>query len=89
MTPSVKSLGIDRLPLDQRLSLVHEIWDSIASEPHVSFLSEAQRQELARRAAEDDISPDDVIPWEQVKAETLARLFAPNARHFSSGRKQP
>jgi len=74
MAPSVKSLGIDCLPLDQRLSLVHEIWDSIASEPHVSLLSEAQRRELARRAAEDDNSPENVIPWEQVKAETLARL---------------
>ena len=74
MAPSVKSLGIDRLPLDQRLSLVHEIWDSIASEPHVSLLSEAQRRELARRAADDDNSPENVIPWEQVKAETLARL---------------
>ncbi len=74
MAPSVKSLGIDRLPLDQRLSLVHEIWDTIASEPHVSLLSEAQRQELTRRAAEDDSLPDSVLPWEQVKAETLARL---------------
>jgi putative addiction module component (TIGR02574 family) len=74
MAPSVKSLGIDRLPLDQRLSLVHEIWDSIASEPHDSLLSEAQRQELIRRIAEDDNSPDNVVPWEQVKAETLARL---------------
>ena len=74
MTPNVKSLSIDRLPLDQRLSLVHEIWDTIASEPHLSLLSEAQRQELTRRAAEDDKSPDNVVPWEQVKAETLARL---------------
>jgi putative addiction module component (TIGR02574 family) len=82
MAPSVKSLGIDRLPLDQRLSLVHEIWDTIASEPHVSLLSEAQRQELTRRAAEDDASPDNVIPWEQVREKTLARLVVPNARHF-------
>jgi putative addiction module component (TIGR02574 family) len=40
----------------------------------VSLLSEVQRQELARRAAEDDASPDNVIPWEQVKAQILARL---------------
>ena len=71
MAPSVKTLGIDRLPLEHRLSLVHEIWDTIASEPRVSLLSEAQRQELMRRAVEDDTSPDDVVPWEQVKAETL------------------
>jgi putative addiction module component (TIGR02574 family) len=73
MSPTVKSLGIDRLSREERLALVQEIWDTIAAEPG-SLLTEAQRQELERRAAADDASPDDVIPWEQVKAQTLARL---------------
>jgi putative addiction module component (TIGR02574 family) len=37
-------------------------------------LTEAQRRELQRRVAEDDACPDDVVPWEQVKAQALARL---------------
>jgi putative addiction module component (TIGR02574 family) len=74
MTPTVQSLGIDRLPRDQRLALVLEIWDTIAAEPHSPLLSEAQRQELERRVASDDASPDDVVPWEQVKAQALSRL---------------
>ena len=73
MSPTVKSLGIDRLSREERLALVQEIWDTIAAEPG-SLLTEAQRQELERRAAVDDASPEDVIPWEQVKAQTLARL---------------
>jgi hypothetical protein len=36
-------------------------------------LTEAQRTELMRRLAEDDSYPDDVVPWEEVKAEALAR----------------
>ncbi len=73
MSPTFKSLGIDRLSREERLALVQEIWDTIAAEPG-SLLTEAQRQELERRAAADDAFPDDVIPWEQVKAQTLARL---------------
>jgi putative addiction module component (TIGR02574 family) len=74
MPPTVKSLGIDQLPRDQRLALVQEIWDTIAAESDGPLLTENQRHELERRVAEDDAAPDRVVPWEQVKAETLARL---------------
>jgi putative addiction module component (TIGR02574 family) len=74
MTASVKSLGIDRLPIDERLALVEEIWDSIAADTGAVPLTDAQRIELEKRIAEDDARPDDVTPWEQVKASTLARL---------------
>jgi putative addiction module component (TIGR02574 family) len=67
-------LGIDQLPRDVRLALVQEIWDSIAAEAQVLPLREAQRRELECRAVEDDANPDDVVPWEQVKADALARL---------------
>jgi putative addiction module component (TIGR02574 family) len=74
MSATVKSLGIDQLPRDQRLALVQEIWDTIAAEQQPPLLTEAQRQELERRVAEDDATPDDVIAWEQIKVEALARL---------------
>ena len=77
MSVSATSLGIDRLSREDRLALVQEIWDSIALEQREPFLSDAQRQELARCVAEHDANPDDVIPWEQVKARTLARLRNP------------
>ena len=74
MQPTVKSLGIDRLSREQRLELVQEIWDTIAAENHSSLLTDAQREELDRRIAEADASPDDGIPADQVLAQTLARL---------------
>jgi putative addiction module component (TIGR02574 family) len=73
MPATVKSLEIDRLPREERLALVQEIWDSIVADQHSTLLSEAQRQELARRVAEDDAAPDDVIPWEQVNGERIKR----------------
>ena len=74
MNASIKSLGIDRLGVEERLALVEEIWDSIAADSAAVPLTEAQRAELLRRIEDDDAHPDDSIPWEQVKASTLSRL---------------
>lgn len=74
MNASIKSLGIDRLPVEERLVLVEETWDSIAADSAAVPLTNAQRAELQKRIEEDDANPDDVTPWEQVKASTLARL---------------
>lgn len=74
MTPTAESLGITGLSREQRIALVQEIWDTIAAEQSPPLLTEAQRRELQRRVAEDDAHPEDVIPWEQVKTQALARL---------------
>ena len=74
MTASIQSLGIDRLSIDERLALVEAIWDSIADERGAVPLTETQREELEKRIVEDDANPHDVIPWEQIKASTTARL---------------
>jgi putative addiction module component (TIGR02574 family) len=74
MSATVKSLGIDRLGLDERLNLVEEIWETLGSESENISLTPAQRAELERRVAEDDANPDNVAPWEEVKASTLSRL---------------
>ena len=74
MPATVKSLGIDKLALDERLALVEEIWDSIAAETAGPPLTDTQRTELDQRILEDDANLGDVVPWEEVKAATLARL---------------
>jgi putative addiction module component (TIGR02574 family) len=74
MAATMKELGIDKLSVDERLALVFEIWDSIADAPESTRLTDAQRQELERRLAAHQASPHDVIPWEQVKQEALARI---------------
>jgi len=71
MTATLTTLGIDRLTVAERIDLVQKIWDSIADES--SQMSNAQREELERRADDDDANPDDVIPWEQVRDEARAR----------------
>lgn len=74
MAANMQELGIDRLSVDERIALVQEIWDSIATDPDRTHLTEAGRRELERRLADHEANPEDVVPWEQVKAEALARF---------------
>ena len=74
MGVSVKTLGIDRLNVDERLALVEEIWATICADSAAFPLTDAQRAELDRRVADDDAFPDDVVPWDAVKASVRARL---------------
>jgi len=74
MAISLKSLGIERLGIEERLILVEELWDSIAADSAAVPLTEAQRAELDRRIAEHETNPDDVVPWEEVKASITERL---------------
>jgi len=74
MAPTLQALGIDRMSVEDRIALATAIWESIAAEPHRPLLTEAQRLELDRRLADHAANPDDVVPWEKVKAEALARF---------------
>jgi putative addiction module component (TIGR02574 family) len=74
MTPTLESLGIDRLSVAERLRLIGEIWDSIAADVEREPLTEAQRQEVDRRLAAHRANPEAAVPWEQAEAEALARL---------------
>jgi putative addiction module component (TIGR02574 family) len=59
------------LPVEERLTLVEEIWDSIAAGNAAVPLTDALRAELQKRVEEDDANPDDVTPWERVQTSTL------------------
>ena len=72
MSERMKALGIDRMSIDERLALMHEILDSIAEEQEVA-LTDDQRTELERRIAVSKANPVGLVPWEEVKAAALAR----------------
>jgi putative addiction module component (TIGR02574 family) len=74
MNATVKSPGIDRLGLEERLNLVEEIWNTIGAKDEEVPLTDAQRAELERRIAEDDANPSNTVSWDEVKASTLSRI---------------
>ena len=60
------------LPVEERLELVGEIWDSIAQVPGAIELTEAQRAELDRRLEAYRRDPKAGSPWAEVKARILS-----------------
>lgn len=69
--PTLEALGIDRMTVGERLALVQDILDSVAADQPRSPLSAAKKADLARRIADADANPDDVVPWEEVEAAAL------------------
>jgi len=69
MPPTLEELGIDQMSVRERIALAQEILDSVLAEMPRGPLSEAKKQELERRLADETANPGDVITWEQVQAE--------------------
>jgi putative addiction module component (TIGR02574 family) len=74
MAVSIKSLGIAHLGVEERLTLVEELWDSIAADSSAVPLTATQRAELDRRAADHKAQPEDVASWEEVKSSVALQL---------------
>ena len=59
---------IRRLSVAERIQLVEDVWDSIATEGEAFPMPESHRAGLARRRQEHLDHPVDVVPWEEVRA---------------------
>ena len=74
MAISIKSLGLDRLGLEERPSLAEELWVSIAAHGEAVSLTEPQRVELDRRLADHETDPTDVMSWDEVRSSVNDQL---------------
>ncbi len=60
------------LSVAERIHLVEDIWDSIATEnPEAAALTTAQLRELQRRLDAHDQDPSSAVPWESVRSELV------------------
>jgi putative addiction module component (TIGR02574 family) len=73
MTPSTDLAAFRRLPLDERIRLVGDLWDAIATDsPDEAFpVTPALARELDRRIAAVREGRDPLIAWDEVKARIL------------------
>ena len=58
---------IFKLPINQRLRLVEDIWDSIAEHPEQIVLTDSQKEELDKRYTEYLKNPSEGKTWKNVK----------------------
>jgi putative addiction module component (TIGR02574 family) len=65
MVPNALLDKILRLPPDQRLKLVEDVWDSLAASPNEVRVPQWHRDELDRRFA--DVSEQANVSWQDVR----------------------
>ena len=69
------SLGLGSLSTDKKLETIGQLWEDLfASVPPGGLLTDQQRTELERRAAEAIARPNDSVAWEEALAATRRRL---------------
>ncbi len=61
------------LTASEKLDLIAQLWDSIPEPSSDSDVPEWHRQELQRRVALSDATPEKAIPWEQVRARLRSK----------------
>jgi len=69
---SMKDLGIDKLPVADRLALANEIWESIGDMPGMWDEDELEA-ELDRRNKELNEHPERALTLEQLRARMEGR----------------
>jgi putative addiction module component (TIGR02574 family) len=65
--PSIRSLGIDQLPLPQQMQLFEELWETIAAAGQLPETPDWHRAELDRRLANSGANSAAGSSWDEVK----------------------
>lgn len=62
-----------RLSIEERIQIVQEIWDSIATSSEALPLTDDEREELDRRLDDRIANPGVGTPWHEVRDRLLGR----------------
>jgi putative addiction module component (TIGR02574 family) len=69
---TMQKLGLDKLSVEERLSLIGELWDSVLDGRDDVELTPEQEAELDRRLDLQEADPKRGSSWEEVKARIRA-----------------
>jgi putative addiction module component (TIGR02574 family) len=77
--PAIDLNALKQLPVDQRLQLVEELWDSIAADSpdHAFPLTPEQMADLQARQADAEAHPEAGVAWEVVRQAIVDRSLRP------------
>ena len=68
---TISASHIVEIPIDQRIQLVEDIWDSIAEIPQSVKVPDWHKNELDKRLEEFHASPEEASPWAEIKEKIL------------------
>jgi putative addiction module component (TIGR02574 family) len=68
---TISASHIVEIPIDQRIQLVEDIWDSIAEIPQSVKIPDWHKNELEKRLEEFHANPEGVSPWAEIKERIL------------------
>ena len=68
---TITASDIVEMPIQQRIQLVEDIWDSIAEMPEAVEVPEWHKKELDKRLEAYHANTGEVSPWEDVKKRIL------------------
>jgi putative addiction module component (TIGR02574 family) len=74
MALTLKSLGLDKLSVDERLDLLDQLWMSLDADPRKGDLPEWHVLEIEKRLAAAEANPNGFVSWAEVKARMEAEL---------------
>ena len=68
---TISASSIVEMPLDHRIQLVEDIWDSIAEVPQSVIVPDWHKKELEKRLEDYHANPEGASPWAEVKERIL------------------
>jgi putative addiction module component (TIGR02574 family) len=68
---SISASDIAEMPIQQRIQLVEDIWDSIADMPEAVEIPHWHKQELEKRLEAYHADPSEGSPWQDIKKRIL------------------
>jgi len=69
---AISASDIAEMPVQQRIQLVEDIWDSIAEIPEAVEIPAWHKQELEKRLEAYHANPNEGSPWSEVKKRILS-----------------
>ena len=72
MRTEISVANILKLNVSERIQLVEDVWDSIASVPEAMPLTDKQKKEIDQRLAAYHDNPSLGSPWKEVKKRILS-----------------
>ena len=66
--------GFDDLSVDDQIDYIQSLWDRIVAEPDQVPVPDWHRQVIRQRMADQENSPSEGQPWEEVRDEIRNKL---------------